>query len=123
MLKIPANILTSSIHGRGVFAAIGIPKGTVVWNFEWPDSKKLFVSATDSEKHFGYVNPANPEWLVLCGDESCFWNFSKNPNCEMEFSPTKHFESSLVASRDILSGEELTVGTNTDLDSFRKLSF
>lgn len=123
MLKVAVNILTSSIHGRGVFAATAISKGTVVWKFEWPDSKKLFVLATDAEKHFGYVNPANPEWLVVCGDESCFWNFSKSPNCEMEVAPTKHFESSLVASRDILEGEELTIGTNTDLDSFRKLSF
>jgi hypothetical protein len=123
MLKIPATLAPSQIHGRGLFAACFIPKGTVVWRFEWPDSKKLFLTATDREKHFGYVNPANPEWLVICGDDSCFWNFSATPNCVMDAPPARHREAMLIASCDILEGVELTVGTDTDLDSSRKLSF
>ena len=123
MLKISVNLAISTIHGRGIFATTNIPKGTIVWSFEWPDSKKLFITSTDLEKHFGYVNPCNPEWLVICGDDSCYWNFSQNANCIMASAPTKDKEAILVASRVILAGEELTVGIDTDLDSFRKLSF
>ena len=93
-----------------------------MWLYAPPDSRFPLSEATDEDKHYGYVNPENPAWLVVCGDDSRFMNFSERPNLVMHGKPTRDREASLFAAHAILAGQELTVGVDTDADSTRKLS-
>jgi len=125
MLLLPTAVAHSEIHGRGLFAAVRICAGEVVWQYAegagWDDRIPL-KEADDAARHFGYVNPANPRQLVRCGDAARFWNFSALPNCGEQCPPTATAESPIIALRDIAAGEELTLGTATDADAARKLS-
>jgi SET domain-containing protein len=121
-IKVKTKVCPSSIHGNGLFAEQDIRLGDLIWEFGCCDSRIPIDEATLEQKHFGYVNNANPSWLVICGDESRFMNFSDNPNCGFNWLESANAESPLFAKRDILAGEELTVGVETDADSARKLS-
>lgn len=121
MIKIATTAEASKIHGIGLFSCFDIPKGTVVWAFEPSiDSKVLFSKASDTMRHYGYINPLNPEYLVICGDDSRWMNFSENANCESG-QIDQYGEFVLVASRDVATGEELTVSQSSDLDYNRKM--
>ena len=121
MLCVKTLVQASPIHGHGLFAAEPIAAGTVVWEFAAPDCRVPRATAAEALMHFGYVNPANPQWLVVCGDASRWWNFADEPNCGELYSPTADAEAPLVARRDIAMGEELTLGVETDADAARKL--
>ena len=121
MLTVPVAIGVSEIHGYGLFALRPIRAGTVVWRFAAPDDRIPFTEADEQSKHYGYVNPANPAWLVRCGDDALWWNFSGQPNCGEQHPPTATQEAPLIALCDIEAGEELTLSVTTDADAARKL--
>jgi len=121
-IKVKTKVCPSSIHGNGLFADRDINQGELIWEFGFCDSRIPITEATLEQKHFGYVNNANPSWLVICGDESRFMNFSDSPNCGFNGLESANQEAPLFAKRAILEGEELTVGVETDADSARKLS-
>lgn len=113
----------SRIHGKGLFAAIPIPLGSVLWRFMPPDRRILLAHATFEQKHYGYVNPDKPNWLVICGDHACFWNFGLNgeANCGPSSLLLDEGENAIIALRDIAVGEELLITVDSDADACRKL--
>ena len=93
-----------------------------MWRFMPPDRRIPLSEADDVLKHYGYVYPANPAWLVICGDDSRYWNFSSEPNCR-ESDIITNGEAEIVAARHIAAGEELTITFTSDADAARKLGF
>jgi SET domain-containing protein len=121
MLKVKAYVADSPVHGMGLFAAEPIGFGTVVWEFEPPDSRIPLFGALPIDLHYGYINPLNPDYIVKCGDHAKFWNFATSPNCDEGTPPTAKTESVIIAIRDIRKDEELTISLHSDADSWRKM--
>ena len=123
MLTTKVEVKVSNIHGMGIFALANIPKGTVVWVFNpHADTRVEVDDASAEQMHYGYVNPARPNELVVCSDNSKWWNFAHEANCGELFRPTFHHEAPIVALRDIQVGEELTITTSSDADAENKLN-
>lgn len=107
MMRVPVRLGPSKIHGLGLHAIERIPKGTVVWDHDWPIDQTIPVSARDTlpphvQKYlavYGYREGRN---IVLCGDDARYFNHSKTPNCRSAHG------TQTVAIRDIEPGEELT---------------
>lgn len=128
-LLVPHRIGPSAIHGTGLFAAADLPAGTVLWRYEQGvDSRRCLSDLDPSERlralHFGYVNPVAPQWVVICGDHACFWNFpavgspaNASPSAELWDG-----EALIRASRSIVCGEELLIDPSSDADYFRKMA-
>jgi SET domain-containing protein len=70
--------------------------------------------------HFGYISPKDGK-LIICGDDSRWWNFGFPPNCVERFNPLINGEGVVYASRRIKKGEELLISVDTDMDATRKL--
>jgi SET domain-containing protein len=122
MLLVDCYVDQSGRHGLGLFAARPIKKGTSIWTYREPaDRRKPVKDATLQELHFGYVNPENPDYVVICGDCAEWWNFDLNPNCDLAFPPTKEREADIIAVRDIKANEELTISLDSDHDASRKM--
>lgn len=122
MTTVETYVSPSGIHGLGLHAGRDIQPGHVVWRFMPPDSRIPLSEADDVLKHYGYVNPANPAWLVICGDDSRYWNFASEPNCR-ESDTITNGEAEIVATRFIAAGEELTISFTSDADAARKLGW
>lgn len=128
MLTIETRVRPSPIHGLGLFAAQAVDVGACVWRFRRgvdQQYQKKFVQTLRPDERatlwkYGYVNPAHPDYLVVCADDARFWNFATPANCGTQIERCSG-ELSLFALRDIAPGEELTVGIDTDADAFRKL--
>ena len=108
MFLIPTTIGPSPIHGLGVFTAVPIPAGTVIWEFR-PEVDLVIpvhlVEAMPEDRGRllrSYAYLQEPGQLVLCGDNARFMNHSNEPNCD-DPDPQR-----TVAARDIAAGEELT---------------
>jgi SET domain-containing protein len=107
----------SSIHGVGVFAICGIPKGTYI--FEPDDDDTVFVPAREVRSLPPEVRRLYEDFCVLedevyeCPSSlnkltpSWYLNHSKSPNVSAD-SSLKFF-----AIRDIEAGEELTADYGT----------
>jgi len=131
MLTVPVEIKKSAIHGFGVFAATEIKKGTVLWMFEPGLDRripKLVVEHCsprnrDYIMQRGYMNPADPEVVVLCVDEAMFMNFpADGEKANIWLGGLQDGEHILIAAQDIPVGTELTVPPESDADYQRKLS-
>jgi SET domain-containing protein len=128
VLLIPHRTSESSIHGIGLFAAQSIESGTILWRFD-PAVDERRLLATFGERdvlealHYGYINPAKPQWLVICGDDARFWNFPRPGEAANAHlgSESQCGESVVVASRAIEAGEELLIEPGSDADYFRKM--
>lgn len=121
MLKIKTGTFCSLIHDFGLFVMEDIPAGALIWKFEEPDSRMPVAEAAPWDLHFGYINPANPRWLVVCGDNAKYWNFSPTPNCVMAHEPLANLEAPIISRIPIAAGTELTIGFETDADAPRKM--
>jgi SET domain-containing protein len=120
VLLVKAKVSKSPIHGNGLFAEKDIPRGTPVYCYDPSiDVKKPVEGASLQELHFGYISPEDG-LLVICGDDSRWWNFGFPPNCE-EREEWRNGERVVVATRDIREGEELLISVDTDRDASRKL--
>lgn len=117
MFRVPTYLARSSIHGIGVFTAVDIPSGTVVWDFDadvdWrltPDELDEFPEPFRSRlRHYCYLEKDG--LYVLCGDNARYMNHSVDPNCDDRGPVT-------TAKRRIAAGEELTCDYTTfDLES------
>lgn len=112
MLQVKTYIDKSPINGIGLFSETFIPKGTVVWDFtEHIDlmySKHVVDNMKDNPikqflKRYSYLDGdmGMPQY-VLCVDDARFMNHSDHPNT------TNGQGHKTIASRDILTGEEIT---------------
>lgn len=129
MLHVKTFLAPSGIHGTGLFAGQDIPKGDLVWRFvrkldqriELPLVRALPRHAMEALLHYGYINPENPHFVVLCFDDARFMNFHHHRPSTAPGDARIDGEADLVAARDLVKGEELTVGYDTDADFARKL--
>jgi hypothetical protein len=120
MLLLPTIVVKKSpVHGKGLFTTRNITKGHLLWVYGACDRKILPGRATNSQLHFGYVSSTDG-MLVICGDISRWWNFGTPPNCK-ELNMYANGEKVVVASRNIMEGEELLISVNSDMDARRKL--
>lgn len=118
----------SNVHGLGLFSAVGLEAGAILWRFEpGLEARCLLTDLTAKERsrllHFGYVNPHNPDWLVICGDEARYWNFppAGEPANACLGSLLHAGEPVVVAARAIAAGEELLIEAASDADYHRKM--
>ena len=133
MLYICSIVRPSKIHGYGCFAAEHTKKGTQVWVFN-ADVDHVLASPGDPHDWSPWaddLSDASWEWLhayrspvskrlILPRDNSAFINFSEMPS--LVEGPILNGEPCLVAAVDLLYGDELTVGRETDADADLKLS-
>lgn len=110
MLLVKTKVLPRGIHGLGLFSDEFIRKGTKVWEynpkldqlFSEEDINQLSESSREQLQRYAYLDRKYKRY-VLCGDDARFFNHSINPNCD------ENSDDITIASRDISSGEELTV--------------
>ena len=129
MLLVKTHIHPSPIEGYGLFASHIIPYGTLIWVFDpvvdvrIPKSSLIDLDpmARDHLMKRCYVNPENPEFIVMCLDNGQFMNFSSFPNTRIAL-PRLSGELSLIANAPIYEGQEITVALESDADADRKLS-
>jgi hypothetical protein len=114
MLCIKSLLLPSPIHGMGVFAAEGIPRGAVVWKFDPKGDLVLTESALSNDdlwayvRHYGFFD-AGRSGFVLCGDNAKWMNHSDAPNTAAVFDRSqRQVYDHDIAIRAIRAGEEIT---------------
>ena len=110
MLLIPNYVGPSPIEGVGVFAAIPIAEGTIIWRLD--ERFDLLFSDDDVAllegeqrlfaERYGYSHTTRPGFTILELDNGRFMNHSDRPNTQ--------FTDPLIgwAIRDIAEGEEIT---------------
>lgn len=117
MFKVPTYLAPSPIHGIGVYTAVPISAGTVLWTYDPPVDQEIPPDEMASIpepyqtrlRHFSYLDESGV--YVLCGDNARFMNHSSEPNCDDTGSAT-------IAARDIEPDEELTCDYRTfDVES------
>ena len=109
----------SSIHGKGVFALIRIPKGTRIIEY-----KGERISNEEADERYSELHASSPHtMLFIVNDEividatrrgnSARWiNHSCAPNCEIADDDDRIF---IDAARDIRPGEELSYDYNLQI--------
>ena len=147
-LCIPYEVRTTPSKGRGLFANAAITKGTTVWRhiagqyavFDEPSLKALLSSIPDSEavyvlEHI-HCMAEFPDYMIWVFDDGELINHSGNPTLRKDtglgFEGVSIASSSedvsrallgnhftLVATRNIAKGEELTLDYNEDPDGPR----
>ena len=109
MFLIRTLIGASAIHGNGVFAGEGVPRGTVVWRFE-PTFDRVIsdeelsgmpAAFCDFINMYAYRSSDIGGRLLLPCDHAKFLNHSTDPN-------TIELPLKSIASRLIHKGEEIT---------------
>jgi SET domain-containing protein len=109
----------SGVHGRGVFAARDLPKGTCVMEYKGERlTKREGNRRTEEQWETGRVYTfelsrrvdldGSPEWNV-----ARLANFSCDPNCESENDGGRRIW--IKALRDVAAGEEITYDYNFPL--------
>lgn len=116
-------VANSRIHGKGLFARQDIAAGSILWMFLDGDSRTPKAEASEEVMHFGYINPQNPDFVVVCGDCARYWNFGLDgaANCGCSDTIEENGECAIIALRDIAMGEELLITVDSDADACRKL--
>lgn len=111
MLIIKTRLDKSLISGIGVFADQDVMKGDIVWRLSklsvFKISRKDYEELSEQDKRF--IHEKDYYWIddddsyMIPMDDSRFINHSESPNIIDKDSTT------CIASRDIRSGEELTM--------------
>ena len=112
MLLVKTFLAPSRIHGIGLFAAEGIPAGTVIWRMSpiidielsLADLDRLAGPSRAQVDKYTYMDLVRGK-RELCGDDARFFNHDDDPNCH-DFPDAEG--GTTVAARDIEEGEELT---------------
>lgn len=130
MLTVPVEIRKSEIHGFGVFACTDIRNGTVIWQFTpGLDRVTSLFAIRNAEARVrdyvmerGFINPQEPDDVVICSDEAQFMNFPRSGVlANTELGGVIDGQNLLVAAEDIMAGTEITVPPESDLDYARKM--
>jgi SET domain-containing protein len=112
MIHIKYKLLTSDLHGIGLFADENISHGQLIYTasplLDVNITQEQFDTLSVNEKNeilwWGFFDQPSKMWHVDF-DVSKFINHSENATVTQEES---HDEAYLVAVRDILPGEEIT---------------
>lgn len=120
MLRIATYVAPSPIAGMGLFSAVDLEPGEIVWEYlegvDWKIPQEVFENFPDPYREWlsHYLYREDSGLLVLCGDSAKFMNHSDDPNCD------DSGEQFTVARRRIRAGEELTCDYRAfDADSKR----
>lgn len=125
---VPHFTASSPRHGTGLFTPNPLEAGALLWSFDPAIDQRISLRNVEPCQlaellHFGYVNPEQPSFVVVCGDDSRFWNFPLpgEPANAIPSDQIKGGEAVIVACRLIAAGEELLIHPNSDADYFRKM--
>jgi len=122
-INVYARLAPSKIHGVGVFAIQNIPQGTNI--FLGDSSRLIWVSAKVVGKQPPKIKKLYNDFCVVKGDKygcpnnfnnltvAWYLNNSKKPNVRCD----KNYD--FFASRNIKSGEELTVDYSAYSDEYK----
>ena len=110
----------STVHGRGVFAAQNIRKGTKVLEYkgeiiDWKEAQRRHPHDPSQPNHTFYFHLDDSTVIDggVNGNRARWINHSCEPNCEAEQKKQRVF---IMALRDIAAGEELTYDYGLMLD-------
>lgn len=124
MITVKVEVKDSPKHGRGLFLLQPVLKNTALYYFNPKMDTSFEVSfANKWHLHFGYVCRLKPSLVTLCGDESRWWNFADTPE-EVNAAESEvilNGEPVIVATRDMVAGEELLIDPQSDLLAHYKL--
>lgn len=118
MLRVPTVVQPSPIAGMGLFTAVDLAPGTVVWEYQEGVDSRLAPAVVagfpepyrSRVRHYLYLDESG--LYVLCGDNARFMNHHPHPNCVDPEGPHT------LAARWIRAGEELTCDYRSfDLES------
>lgn len=110
----------SHIHGRGVFATKGIPKGTRIFEYTGElisreeENRREILNDKTGITYIYQLNEHESIDGAHGGNNSRYVNHSCNPNVEGEIDGRHIY---YVARRDICAGEELFIDYAFDKDS------
>ena len=114
MLYVKTKVLSSRIHGRGLFADEPIPEGSLVWRFT-PGFDLRFTEEqmrTFPERLQSYLDSYS--WhskksglYCFASDDAKYFNHSPSPNCLSAYQDEEE-EVVTTTLRAIEKGEELT---------------
>jgi SET domain-containing protein len=118
--EVPANmeIRQSSVHGSGAFAARPIAAGTRIVEYVGQKITKA-ESLHRCEQGNDFIFHVDDQWDLdgsVSWNPARFLNHSCAPNCEAVMEDGQIF---IVATRAILSGEELTFDYGYDLQDYQ----
>jgi len=111
-------VQSSSIEGKGVFAAEDIKKDDIVWKFNHAHDQSLSLDefeklGTDEKTELlrvAYLSPSSNRWIFPPEqDPARFTNHSETNNLSVIFDAAISEEPFFAANKDIQAGEELTV--------------
>jgi uncharacterized protein len=113
-------VRNSAIHGRGVFAARKIPKGTRVIEYRGQrvthkEVDRRYANADDHDNHT-FLFELDEKWVIdagVRGNAARWINHGCSPNCETVEEDERIY---IEAIRDIRRGEELTYDYNITLE-------
>jgi len=124
-----AEVRSSKIHNKGVFAKKDIPKGTKVIEYVGKKvtkkqsddiyEKSYEESIKNPEKGAVYIFELNKRYDI---DGNVSWNIARlinhscDPNCETDIIKGKIW---IISTRDIKKGEEITYNYGYDLDNWK----
>ncbi len=110
MLLVSTYVGKSDIEGVGVFAAMRIPRGTLIWRLN-PDFDRVIPASSYEDMpdvmkelldRYAYPSPDQPGHLVYEVDNGRFMNHAEDPNADFSAFGGGY------ATRDICAGEEIT---------------
>jgi len=112
VLLVPTFLAPSPIHGIGLFAAVPVPAGTVVWRLDEPFDQvvaegalaDLGTVAQLQVQRYAYLDPVR-HVRILCADDARFFNHAGDANCR---DAPDSGGTATVTVRDVVEGEELT---------------
>ena len=115
MLTIPTYLATSSIHGVGLFTAVDISAGQLVWYFNdlfdrFMTDEQFAQLPSHIQRYIeihGFKDVNSNIW-ILDGGNDLHVNHSDDPNVIEDGELVGCITKNLYASRDISAGEELT---------------
>ncbi len=112
-------VAPSPIHGQGVFAKRGIPRGTRVIEYtgERRSLESLVRDTSGASETYAYLAHLHRGMLIdgsRNGNDARFVNHSCDPNCELYVFDDHLY---VYAMRDIVEGEELTFDYQLDSPS------
>jgi len=110
----------SSIHGRGVFAARKIPKGTRVIEYKGQrvthkEVDRRYANVDENDSHT-FLFEVDDKWVIdagVRGNAARWINHGCSPNCETVEEDGRIY---IEAIRDIPRGAELTYDYNITLE-------
>lgn len=119
MLLVETYLAESPGKGIGLFSKNFIPKGTTIWLFREGFDIKVnahkvaYLTSVEKEfveKYFW----TEGDYYYSCCDHAMFQNHSDNPNC------TNLNKGTVITTRDVEAGEELTAHYSSFDDSYNE---